>query len=795
MQRVYLLLFFAFSNLMLSAQEDSLLQRISLLQDSLAESNKTTVVYLHLDKTIYHKGENIWFTAYLLKQTAPDTMYHTLFAALVRARDKKPVLQQRFVLTEGLSHGYLFLPDSLTYDDYYIVAYTNAAEWDDHILPFEQKVQLVSLEKPLFRIQEIAIRETQDSLYYQYRIIRGDERLYVYESVSYSILHQDKFVQKGVVKTDISGNCTIAVKRNLFQQPLKIQLYIKDKKQEQEFDFSLRPPRRKVLLKWYPESGRLVNGVGVNMGIEARYEDGSLVVQPLQISLCAGMDTIGHVSFRKGRAVLRMLPQLDQQYRWVTNDSSILLQEVSVWEINANGYVLQVADAMPDSLLQVGVFSQQAGTHYLVLKKQEALLYVAKIYLKQQKGKIQIPVNQFPTALSRILLFDNDGKLVAERAVFLPGSVQITAKLVTDSVAYQKRSLVSTTIQLKDQFGKPVKGYFSMAAVLKSRFDSCYAVDIQEYLLAESFAFSDFSRLETKADIDAFLLIHCWTAYQWPVLDNTVSEKPLFFTGKVLPYNKRKRDAFGITLINKSESTLSELILLDANGYFRIEGRWLYAKPDQQFWLIPAPRQGEADVVSIQKVEDSLFARIAKMLVSGNKPRMMQLPRTDVLISQMTTLPNVVVKSSQNNNQVRGVFRSATCDDYVCMYNILNCTNHRYGSKPVNGQVYTYRGAEVKYFSCKGDDAAHFLQLNGTYYTKEFYQADYTKFNPVEPELFSTIYWNHHIRTDENGQAQIRFYTNDLFGQLYLHIQGISTGGVFSGATQLTVRSGWTINK
>jgi hypothetical protein len=45
----------------------------------------------------------------------------------------------------------------------------------------------------------------------------------------------------------------------------------------------------------------------------------------------------------------------------------------------------------------------------------------------------------------------------------------------------------------------------------------------------------------------------------------------------------------------------------------------------------------------------------------------------------------------------------------------------------------------------------------------------------------STIYWNHSIPTDENGEAVIRFYTNDLTGKFVYILQGLSTEGAIFG--------------
>jgi hypothetical protein len=123
------------------------------------------------------------------------------------------------------------------------------------------------------------------------------------------------------------------------------------------------------------------------------------------------------------------------------------------------------------------------------------------------------------------------------------------------------------------------------------------------------------------------------------------------------------------------------------------------------------------------------------------------------------------------------------------MFNVLNCANHPFGRKPVSGESYRYKGGEVIYKGCKDDEEpANFMQqVKGAYYPKEFYVADYEKFNPTEPEMMSTVYWNYTAMTDEQGEATIHFSTNDLTGRFTCVLQGYSGQGAVSGKTSFKV--------
>jgi len=138
------------------------------------------------------------------------------------------------------------------------------------------------------------------------------------------------------------------------------------------------------------------------------------------------------------------------------------------------------------------------------------------------------------------------------------------------------------------------------------------------------------------------------------------------------------------------------------------------------------------------------------------------------------------------------------------MYNFLNCQVHLTGTKPQVGltyNVHTPLGNSIVYYhGCVNslssktiqtlDDPAPgvLTQLAGRYYTKEFYVADYEKYIPPFPETLTTIYWSPFIRTDEKGEAEFSFYTNDLSGRFILIAEGISTGGVLSGKKIFSVK-------
>lgn len=93
-------------------------------------------VFIHTDKEEYFAGEDIWLKAYTVNATThqPDTMSTNLYLELVSSNEEiAKVLLLR--LNNGISHGNIQLPDSLSEGNYQIRAYTDwMNNFDPHFI-------------------------------------------------------------------------------------------------------------------------------------------------------------------------------------------------------------------------------------------------------------------------------------------------------------------------------------------------------------------------------------------------------------------------------------------------------------------------------------------------------------------------------------------------------------------------------------------------------------------------------------------------------------------------------------
>jgi len=107
-------------------QEDSPLNHIHEQMQVLDQNYSQQKLFLHLDKTEYLAGDNIWLKAYLVDANTlvPDMRSTNLYIELTNYEGKlADVMLLR--LNSGFAHGHISLPDSVPEGSYRIKAYTD----------------------------------------------------------------------------------------------------------------------------------------------------------------------------------------------------------------------------------------------------------------------------------------------------------------------------------------------------------------------------------------------------------------------------------------------------------------------------------------------------------------------------------------------------------------------------------------------------------------------------------------------------------------------------------------------
>jgi len=113
------------------------------------------IPYLHLNKTSFIKGEEIWFQAYILNQKTKKLHTQTTNLNLVIYNEKGVYKQSKlFFVENGIATGNIKIDSTFTDKIYYVKVSTNWMRNFEEDEPFIQKIQIISNKKSSDNIVE-----------------------------------------------------------------------------------------------------------------------------------------------------------------------------------------------------------------------------------------------------------------------------------------------------------------------------------------------------------------------------------------------------------------------------------------------------------------------------------------------------------------------------------------------------------------------------------------------------------------------------------------------------------------
>jgi hypothetical protein len=792
------LAFFMLFSLFTTAQQDNnaVLDVLDSTFQQYAENTQQPDLFLHIDKTIYTNQENIWFTAYVLS-TISQEKQHTLYVVLVEEATKKIRVSDRFVIEKGLGAGSLYLPDSLAAGEYRLLAYTNSYLTHPAQAIFQQSVILKKTEANTFKLSFLpatAAPTAGDSLHFTYKVLTSYGGLASGGEMAYTLSADGNPIQTGRKKISPFGEVDFGLlKRDVFNKKVKLTATITRQKDKQTIKADVPLFEQTAFVRFYPESGNLVQEHPSRMAVEIKNGMGIPLATRGQLRE-EGTPIANFTTDQYGVAYINWVPKLHKIYTVTTEDTARQLV-YHFPAVAAAGYTLRIIEpVIEDSSFQIELYAPDTGICHLMLHNYRTSFFNGRLLMKSKSSSLRLSVKDIPEGVATITVFDKAGVPQAERAIYIKKANPLKVQLTTDSSSYHHRAKLQLKVKVTTSQGQPVRALFSLACVLSSRIDSSRAADIVRYqhfdrFLPAASAMPGGQYLDNTNNMERLLLTRFWTRYKWEemkaVPTNIAIVEKDCDAGDVLYQDRKVKVPVQLMIIAGKQSYS---MTTDSSGHFSIPTEALRMPADSKATIVVMNQKDFRDykikIYNECKNVDTALAT-ARYPDAGYLKAELSVQEQQYLKTAM----QAVVVTAKTNTFTSGVFRSTNCNDWVCMFNVLNCPNHPFGMKPVSGNSYRYRGGEVIYKGCKDEEEpANFMQqVKGAYYPKEFYVADYEKFNPTEPEMMSTMFWTYTAMTDEQGEATIKFSTNDLTGRFTCVLQGYSGQGTLSGKTWFRV--------
>jgi hypothetical protein len=779
--RYLLFLFFGFSFLNVAGQ-NSIFTKFSLDD----KRSPGASLFIHFDKNVYTNNESVYFTAYVLKTRATLFENHKILAvSLIRNVDSMIILQHKFEMINGISFGGFDIPDSIQAGDYHFLAYTNQLVNGLPELEFIQPITIKTNIDPSFKASiKLLPPETENESSHSILVSvtnTANQFLSKPLSIQYRYGNSTK-----TANTDRSGQ--LLMKLPIEQKLADQNVYIKIKNGKDSSFLSLPLPRQKeyAIVKFYPEGGNSVIGLVNTIGWEVKdQQNRPLAVNAILYKNNQIIDTLTTSNYGMGKFKISF--EKNAIYKVKLIHDGILDSLYQLPKAMNDGMVLNIEQAVVQDSLKLQLKSTDPKKIILRIHNFKDIFFSSHFYMNTNEAIITIPLKDVQKGLNTLTITDTLDRPLLERIFFAHYDATDRLFLNTNSENYKTRENVTLKLQ-PSQIGK--EGLVSIAVVQDSRINIKKMNDIESHYYLKNLLDNlpvHVSGLPVKDQLymEQILLIKGWRRYklekfqQSNQVDSIYKIDSLKFTAVVTYGMKSLTKPIGVSLLGDSYVRMTSTT---NNGTFDLNIPEFITVPDKRMFLFIS--NNNKSLYNIQLNDD--FIAMNKKVNQLQSSEQAILPSTisnnSVFVIQgnekSIRLKEVVIKNTQNSDSFitsgKGPPGSNTCGDYVCMYNILNCKNHKNDSnntQPVEGVVYV--GSKMHYHCAnyKLKEEKGFILFNGIHSEKEFYENDYK--DPLEPAYFSTIYWNYGVVLDPKKETILNFYTSDIIGKFKIIVQGI----------------------
>ncbi|GAB3934519.1 hypothetical protein [Mucilaginibacter myungsuensis] len=762
-----------------------------------SKKNASSVLFAHIDKTIYVNNETIWFAAYLLVPDSNLLKHQVISVGLVNNNTQKLVVEAKYPM-RAFAHGNLLVPDTVAPGNYSFVAFTNLKVNGQPALRFIQPVTIKTPVQPPF-----TINVTLDTLYkdpLNTRLIltaRDPNGLLEGAKLNFTLGKDKKTRFVAEAKTNVLGSHTLLIPKSYInndQHNLEIQVKADRKVKTIHFDIPVKKQVNDV--KFYPEGGRLVAGLTSRIGWEVKTPAGTPIrAAAILYADKRAVDTIETDSY--GMGIFSLTPMPGKHYTAklirIKNDDAVYQLPPAM----ASGVTINMPNAIVDDTLKLGIKSAVAGKYILMIHNYSKIGASVTLNVNKVGNAIKLGLPNVARGLNTITVLDDKFRPAAERMFFAHYDKRSAVKIGVSDMQPGLRQLMTIKLRLDPGKTDATKALVSVAAVHDDRLAIKKENNIENYFYLQK-NISDLPVKEhvmgrqalDKSYLNNLLLIRGWTKYNWPDMLNTVAADTVKTLDEVLFYGNiadpdqdhlSHKKLVGVNLF-KDSSYVSKL-KADINGDFKLSGSQIFAKrKDDRIWLT-----GDNNTVLYRIKLTDPFIGIQKEIAKNIEPGLFDPPvskNTEEFVfaglKRTTNLRTVVIKGAPKKS-----YGANDCGDYVCRFNILNCPNHPFESDnrpPVGGELIRDPGAGglISYERCgiainkEHMEADGMLIFRGVFNGKEHYGADYKKLDPLDDDFLSTVLWKHDIMLSTDSDTELSFYTSDITGKFRIVVQGVT---------------------
>lgn len=433
-------------------------------------------IYLHLDRAHYLQGDTIWFKAYTWYgyDQLPDTLNAVLYVDLLDP-DGKTKFSRKLLIYKGTSHGEFCLDTTIIPGNYTIRAYTRWMQNSNTGEPFYQSITVSQADQIFIAdcttmIQKHAGLDTLlVSLRFNEFENNGDLKNIFSQRVSYSLSkggqlldtghilaenNNEHIIKYGLSKIDQTGDSTtfeflIRNEKLNFSKQVRIQVYDK-------FD-----------IQFFPEGGRMVNGLSGKVAFKAIGADGLSREVRGVIETDDGDVITVFESKHKGMGTFMLNPQSQKKYfASVMHNNRKYVIPLPTASDNGTAISVSLPENGYDTYMTLRYKSSDTNNQkYLIGSAYGKIWFGGIIKAAKDSTSVRIPVELLPEGVCILTVLNGNYRPEGERLIFVDKKKQFKIEAIADSTSYATRSRVTLLIKTTGQDGSPLQTDLSLSVV------------------------------------------------------------------------------------------------------------------------------------------------------------------------------------------------------------------------------------------------------------------------------------------------------------------------------------------
>ncbi|MEI8113575.1 MAG: hypothetical protein WCI54_08095 [Bacteroidia bacterium] len=460
MKTLTILLFAVLSTFLLPAQNTGPIPELSRQLNQYFNYFPEEKVSIETDKLYYKPGETIWFTAFVSDGTQVPVSAENQ-QLYVRLYDKKgnAVVQDIFRLIDGFASGDLLVPENLTKEVYFMLAYTSEQTSAEEITT---KILYIDPEYSNQWVVQTSLKDSISSpgLKNEISLVLSDlsGEIQKNDAIRYQIMNGNDILEKGKLKTDQNGKAVIP-----FTIPAKTNgesfiCKISDNKEDWTREIFLPTNLDPVIVRFFPEGGNLNVGISAKVGFTAFNKwgipvdvEGSLVNQD-------GKNVTLVKSFTKGLGLFSVMNDGTQKYKLVLAGKTGPGQSFDLPAPKTDGLSLSVLKSDAGFISANLAFAdKQKHSIAIALTSGSKLNWAADMEINSA-GRIKIPVDKLPQGIFLLSVFSSEGQILAERVVYVDKKLQVKLEVLPEKNKLQSGESMKVKVRMTDEKDQPVSG-------------------------------------------------------------------------------------------------------------------------------------------------------------------------------------------------------------------------------------------------------------------------------------------------------------------------------------------------